>query len=46
VYATVLGLFYGVCYERSKSMFYPMAMHSISNVVAVVMAIIAGTVIG
>jgi len=46
VYATVLGLFYGVCYERSKSMFYPMAMHSISNVVAVGMAILAGFVSG
>ena len=34
-YSMVLGLFYGVCYERSESMVYPMIMHSITNVVAV-----------
>jgi uncharacterized protein len=46
IYAIVLGLFYGVCYERSGSMIYPMIMHSISNVVAVGMSIIATLIIG
>jgi uncharacterized protein len=46
IYATVLGLFYGVCYERSKSMIYPMMMHSISNVVAVSVSVVAGFIIG
>ena len=46
IYAVVLGLFYGVCYERSGSMIYPMIMHSISNVVAVGMTIIASFMIG
>ncbi len=46
IYSIVLGLFYGVCYERSKSMIYPMMMHSISNVVAVGVSIIAGLIIG
>lgn len=46
IYSIVLGLFYGVCYERSKSMVYPMAMHSITNVVAVGVAIIADVIIG
>ena len=46
IYAVILGLFYGVCYERSKSMVYPMMMHSISNVVAVSVAIIAGFMLG
>jgi uncharacterized protein len=35
ILATVLGLFYGDCYERTKSMYYPMMMHSISNVMMV-----------
>lgn len=42
VYATALGLAYGVCYEQSKSMYYPMMMHSMSNVVAVGVTIIVG----
>ncbi|MBN2007077.1 MAG: CPBP family intramembrane metalloprotease [Anaerolineae bacterium] len=42
VVAVILGLFYGVCYERSKSMIYPMMMHSFSNVVVVSASIIAG----
>jgi uncharacterized protein len=46
IYSIVLGLFYGVCYERSKSMVYPMVMHSITNVVAVSVSIIAGIIIG
>jgi len=35
VLSIVLGFFYGDCYEKSKSMFYPMMMHSISNVIMV-----------
>jgi len=31
----VLGLWYGVAYQKSKSIVYPMAMHSIWNVVMV-----------
>jgi len=46
IYSIMLGLFYGVCYERSGSMIYPMIMHSISNVVAVGMSIIATLIIG
>lgn len=40
IYATALGLFYGNCYEKSKSMYYPMIMHSISNVVMVGLTIV------
>lgn len=46
IYAVFLGLFYGVCFERSKSMVYPMMMHSISNVVAVGVAIVVTPMIG
>jgi uncharacterized protein len=42
VYSAALGLAYGACYEQSKSMVYPMMMHSLSNVVAVGMSIVAG----
>ncbi|MCC5910019.1 MAG: CPBP family intramembrane metalloprotease [Clostridiaceae bacterium] len=35
VYAIVLGLFYGDCYEKTNSVFYPMIMHSFTNVVMV-----------
>ena len=42
VYAAALGIFYGICYEESESMIYPMIMHSISNVAAVGISIIAG----
>lgn len=35
MYAIVLGLFYGDCYEKSNSIFYPMIMHSFTNVVMV-----------
>ena len=45
IYAAILGLFYGVCYERSGSMYYPMMMHSITNVVAVAVSVIAVLVI-
>jgi uncharacterized protein len=46
VISVVLGLFYGVCYERSRSMVYPMLMHSFSNVLVVGVAVIAGFVLG
>lgn len=46
VYATALGIFYGICYERSKSVYYPMMMHSITNVFAVGVSIIATAIIG
>ena len=45
VYAGTLGITYGICYERSKSMIYPMIMHSMSNVVAVGVSIIAGFIL-
>ena len=35
VLAFVLGIFYGICYEKSGSMYYPMIMHSFSNVLMV-----------
>lgn len=41
VMSIVLGLFYGDCYEKSKSMYYPMLMHSISNILMVGFTIIA-----
>lgn len=46
VYATALGLAYGACYEQSKSMYYPMMMHSLSNVAAVGVSIIVGVWLG
>jgi len=46
IVSVILGLFYGVCYERSKSMIYPMIMHSFSNVVVVSVSIITGFIIG
>jgi membrane protease YdiL (CAAX protease family) len=30
-----LGLLYGLCYEKAKSVYYPALMHSISNVIMV-----------
>lgn len=35
LYALVLGLAYGKAYQESKSIIYPMAMHSISNFIYV-----------
>lgn len=35
IYAFGLGLVYGDCYEKTKSVLYPMMIHSISNVIAV-----------
>jgi membrane protease YdiL (CAAX protease family) len=34
-YAMVLGYFYGDCYEKSKSVVYPMIMHSFTNVLMI-----------
>ena len=41
ILSIVLGFFYGDCYEKSTSMYYPMMMHSISNIIMVGFAIIA-----
>ena len=35
VLSIVFGAFYGIAYQKSKSIIYPMIMHSISNVVIV-----------
>jgi uncharacterized protein len=40
IYAAVLGFFYADCYEKSKSVIYPMIMHSFTNVVMVGVTII------
>ncbi len=40
IIAIVLGLFYGDCYEKTRSMYYPMMMHSVSNVIMVGVTII------
>jgi len=41
VFSVFIGLFYGVCYERSKSVIFPMIMHSIVNVGTVGASLIA-----
>ena len=41
IMAIVLGLFYGDCYEKTKSIYYPMMMHSISNIIMVGLSIVA-----
>jgi membrane protease YdiL (CAAX protease family) len=41
ILAFSLGIFYGDCFEKSGSMFYPMMMHSISNIIMVSLTIIA-----
>jgi membrane protease YdiL (CAAX protease family) len=46
VYAAALGIVYGICYERSESVYYPMILHSISNVVAVGVSVVATAIIG
>lgn len=43
--SVTLGLFYGDCYEKSKSMVYPMMMHSISNIVMVGMTVVLSFVV-
>jgi uncharacterized protein len=39
--SVTLGIFYGDCYEKTGSVYYPMIMHSISNVVMVSLTVIA-----
>lgn len=39
--SVTLGIFYGDCYEKSGSVYYPMIMHSTSNIVMVGLTIIA-----
>ncbi len=46
VYAGALGIVYGICYEKSGSVYYPMMMHSMSNVVAVGVSAAAAVLIG
>jgi uncharacterized protein len=45
ILSVILGFFYGDCYEKPRSMYYPMIMHSISNVVMVGFTIIATFII-
>lgn len=45
ILSVILGFFYGDCYEKSRSMYYPMIMHSISNVVMVGFTVIATFII-
>ncbi|TYQ17717.1 UNVERIFIED_CONTAM: CAAX prenyl protease-like protein [Acetivibrio alkalicellulosi] len=45
IYSITLGLFYGHCYEKTNSMYYPMMMHSISNVVMVGLTILLSLVL-
>jgi len=40
ILSIILGIFYGDCYEKTKSMYFPMIMHSISNVIMVSFSII------
>ncbi len=45
LYAIGLGLFYGDCYEKSGSMYYPMIMHSYTNVLMVGVQVIVSFLI-
>jgi uncharacterized protein len=40
-----LGYFYGGCYEKSKSVIYPMIMHSYTNILMVVITILLTIII-
>lgn len=40
LYATALGVIYGDCYEKTESIYYPMIMHSYTNVVMVGVGIV------
>jgi uncharacterized protein len=46
IYAFALGLIYGDCYEKTGSVLYPMAIHSISNVIAVATTIAVTALLG
>jgi len=41
ILSIALGVFYGDCFEKTGSVYYPMMMHSISNIVMVGLTIIA-----
>jgi len=41
ILSIILGIIYGDCYEKTGSVFYPMMLHSISNVVMVGLTIMA-----
>ncbi len=41
ILSVILGVFYGDCYEKTGSVFYPMLMHSISNIIMVGLTVIA-----
>lgn len=41
ILSITLGIFYGDCFEKSGSVYYPMMMHSISNIVMVSLTIFA-----
>jgi uncharacterized protein len=45
IYAFALGLIYGDCFEKTGSVYYSMALHSISNVIAVGATIIVALLI-
>ncbi|MGD9910648.1 MAG: lysostaphin resistance A-like protein [Candidatus Izemoplasmatales bacterium] len=46
IYAIALGLIYGHCFEKTKSILYPMMMHSLSNFIAVGSTIMVTILIG
>ena len=41
ILSVIVGIFYGDCYEKTGSVYYPMMMHSISNIIMVGLTIIA-----
>jgi uncharacterized protein len=45
ILSITLGIFYGDCFEKSGSMYYPMMMHSISNIIMVGLTIIATLIV-
>ena len=46
IYVFVLGVVYGDCFEKTKSVYYPMLLHSISNVISVSLMVFASVMIG
>ena len=44
-YAIALGLFYGACFEKAGSMYYPMIMHSFTNVMMMGVSIILSIIL-
>lgn len=45
VYVFVLGVVYGDCFEKTKSVIYPMLLHSISNVISVSLMLFASFIL-